>query len=277
MHERRSRVSLLRIALRGLPLALALWATASLAQNAKLAQKLSNPVASLISVPFQGNFDRGIGPDDDGEKFYVNFQPVIPISLNADWNVISRTIVPIVHQSDIAPGSGSQFGLGDTLQSLFFTPKEPGPGGFIWGVGPALLVPTATDPLLGGRQWAAGPTAVVLRQSGRWTYGALANHVWSFAGSNSRDNISNTFIQPFLAYNTPNAWTFGVNSESSRDWVHDDWSVPINLTVSKLLTIGNQPISIGAGVRYWVSSPDNGPEGFGGRISLTLLFPTGKP
>lgn len=244
------------------------------AQDADLAKQLSNPISSLISVPFQFNFDRGIGPADDGKKFYVNFQPVIPISLNADWNVVSRTIMPLASQDDIFPGSGHQFGLGDTLQSFFFTPKAVGPSGIIWGVGPAILLPTATDKLLGGEKWAAGPTGVILRQSGPWTYGVLANHVWSFAGNSVRRDISSTFIQPFLAYTTPDAWTYGINLESSYDWVGDQWSVPMNVTVSKLLKFGNQPVSIGAGLRYWLSSPDSGPKGFGGRLIMTFLFPT---
>lgn len=244
------------------------------AQEADLAKQLSNPISSLISVPFQFNFDRGIGPNDDGKKFYVNVQPVIPISLNADWNVVSRTIMPIISQDDIFPGGGHQFGLGDTLQSFFFTPKAVGPSGIIWGVGPAILLPTATDKLLGGEKWAAGPTGVILRQAGPWTYGVLANHVWSFAGNSARNDISSTFIQPFLAYTTPDAWTFGVNLESSYDWIGDQWSVPMNVTISKLLKFGSQPVSIGGGVRYWLASPDSGPKGFGARLIVTLLYPT---
>src|SRR5262249_29285826 len=127
-----------------------------------LAKKLSNPVASLISVPFQGNWDGGYGPND-GDKYYINVQPVIPVTLNEDWNIISRTILPIVWQNDIAGDSGHQFGLGDTTQSLFFSPKKP-MAGIIWGVGPAFLLPTGTDDLLGSGKWGAGPTGVVLKQ-----------------------------------------------------------------------------------------------------------------
>jgi hypothetical protein len=182
-----------------------------------LAKKLSNPIASLISVPFQGNYDGGYGPND-GSKYTINVQPVIPFTLNEDWNVISRTIVPIVWQHDIAGPSGDQFGLGDTTQSLFFSPKKPTSSGIIWGVGPAFLLPTATDDLLGGGKWGAGPTAVVLKQSGPWTYGALANHIWSFAGDDDRQDVNSTFLQPFISYTTPKAWTFALNTESTYNW-----------------------------------------------------------
>jgi len=259
--------------------AFALMATGASAQEgsgggADLAKKLSNPVASLISVPFQFNYDTGYGPAD-GEKAFVNVQPVIPISLNEDWNLISRTIVPIAWQDDIAGKSGDQFGLGDIVQSLFVSPKEPGPSGIIWGVGPVALIPTATDPLLGGEKWGIGPSAVVLRQSGGWTYGALANHIWSFAGDDSRADINATFLQPFLAYTTPDAWTFALNTESTYNWTAETWSVPINFSVSKLVKFGDQPVSLQAGVRYWAESPATGPEGLGARLGLTLMFPKG--
>jgi len=242
------------------------------AQDSDLAKQLSNPVASLISVPFQFNYDSGYGPND-GHKTTLNIQPVIPISLNENWNMISRTIVPIIWQHDIAGPSGSQSGLGDITQSLFFSPKAPGPGGVIWGVGPVFLVPTATDPLLGGDKWGAGPTGVILKQSGPWTYGMLANHIWSFAGPDARPDVNATFLQPFVSYTTPDAWTFGLNTESSYDWEREAWSVPVNFTVSKLVKFGQQPVSLQAGVRYWADSPEGGPDGFGFRAGVTLLFP----
>lgn len=130
-------------------------------ETENLAKQLSNPIADLISVPFQGNYNQGIGPAGDGSQTLVNFQPVIPIKLNDDWNVISRTILPITSQTHIFPGAGSQFGLGNTLQSLFFSPARP-MNGIIWGAGPVMLLPTATDDLLGLDKWGAGPTGVAL-------------------------------------------------------------------------------------------------------------------
>jgi len=238
-----------------------------------LAKKLANPIASLISIPFQFNYDRGYGPRGDGWKAFVNVQPVIPITLSEEWNLISRTIIPIAHQEDLAPGLGSQCGLGDVVQSLFFSPSKPGPGGLIWGAGPVLLFPTATDELLGGEKWGAGPTAIVLKQSGPWTYGALANHIWSYAGDDDREDVNATFLQPFAAYTTPDAWTFSLNAESTYDWDENEWAIPINLFVSKLIKIGKLPVQIGAGVRYWAASTPQGPEGWGVRVQMTFLLP----
>ncbi len=238
-----------------------------------LAKKLSNPISSLISVPIQVNYDQDIGPQEEGSVVRINIQPVIPISLNENWNMISRTIVPVIFQDDIPVDGRGETGLGDIVQSLFFSPKAPTSAGIIWGVGPVMLLPTATDDALGAEKWGIGPTAVALKQSGPWTYGGLVNHIQSFAGNGSREDVSATFLQPFLSYITKTKTTIGLNAESTYDWKGDNWSVPINLTVSQLLRIGKQPLQIGGGVRYWAESPDNGPEGWGARLQLTLLFP----
>ncbi len=241
--------------------------------SADLAKKLNNPVAAMISVPFQFNYDSQIGPERDGERIQLNFQPVIPVSLNDDWNMISRTILPIIDQDDIFPGAGSQFGLGDITQSLFFSPTHPSASGITWGLGPVFLVPTGTDELLSAEKWGAGPTLVVLRQSGGWTYGALMNHIWSFAGDANRNDVSATFLQPFINFTTHDAWTFGVNAESSYDWEAEQWSVPVNFSVSKLVRFSHQPVSLGGALRYWADSTDGGPHGFGARATITFLFP----
>jgi hypothetical protein len=237
-----------------------------------LAKQLSNPLAALISVPIQMNYDQGIGPLEDGERVTTNIQPVIPITLNEDWNLISRTIVPLVWQDDIFPSAGSQFGLGNTTQSLFFSPAQT-VNGITWGIGPVFYLPTNTDDLLGPEKWGAGPTAVALWQGSGWTIGVLGNHIWSFAGSESDADINASYLQPFVAYTTADAWTFTLNSEASYNWDTKDWSVPINLQAAKLTRFGNQPVSLFAGIRYWADSPDTGPHGFGARLGMTFLFP----
>jgi hypothetical protein len=250
--------------------------SAQLSGDAELAQELSNPLADLMTIPFQMNYDRGIGPLDDGWKLQTNIQPVIPFALNEDWNLISRTIMPVIYQEDIFPGAGSQFGLGDINLSLFFSPKKPTSGGLIWGIGPVLLLPTATKNLLGAKKWGAGPAVVALTMRGPWTVGMLANHIWSFAGDSDRQDISSTFVQPFAAYTWPSAWTVSVQSETTYNWKTEKWSVPINVAVSKLVRLGKLPVSLQAGVGYWAESPDTGPEGFRFRLQANFVLPKPK-
>lgn len=238
-----------------------------------LAKDLANPVAALISVPLQLNYDQNIGPVEDGERFTLNIQPVVPIDLDENWNLISRTILPVISQQDVFPGAGDQSGIGDVVQSAFFSPKRPTENGWIWGVGPVFLLPTGSDDMLSAEKWGAGPTAVVLKQEGPWTYGALANHIWSFAGDDDRSDISATFLQPFVSYTTPDAWSYTLQTESTYDWKGEQWSVPVHAMVAKVTKIGDQLVSVSGGVGYWAEGPDNGPDDFRFRLTLTLLFP----
>jgi hypothetical protein len=245
-------------------------ATSEQDQAAELAKKLANPIASLISVPIQNNWDFGIGPAN-AMRYTANIQPVIPFSLNDDWNLITRTIVPIIYAESPTVGGGSKSGLGDILQSFFFSPKQP-VGGWIVGAGPALLYPSATDDALGSEKFALGPTAVVLQQKGGWTYGALVNQLWSVAGAGGRDDVNATFLQPFVSYTTKTFTTFGLNTESSYDWEHRQWTVPLNASVSQLLKVGKQPIQLALGAKYYAEKPDGGPD-WGLRFTVTFLFP----
>ena len=238
--------------------------------QAELAKKLNNPVANLISVPIQNNWDFGIGPAD-AMKYTANIQPVIPLSLSEDWNIIIRTILPVIY-AESPTGGDSTSGLGDTTQSFFFSPKKPTEGGWIWGAGPVGYWPTSTDDVLGPGKVGAGPTAVVLRQEHGWTYGMLANHIWSFAGQGDTPDINATFLQPFLSFTTKTFTTFTLNTESTYDWENEEWTVPLNLMVAQLVKIGKMPVQFQIGGRYYAESPVNGPD-WGLRFTVTFLFP----
>lgn len=247
--------------------------------NVEIAKKLSNPISNMISLPFQLNYDSDIGSTDQGNKYLLNIQPVIPISMNNEWNLITRTIMPVVWQSDIAvdpinPPSltGSQSGIGNITFSAWASPKAPTASGWIWGVGAAALIPTASDDLIGGDQWGLGPTAIFLKQDNGWTYGALLNHIWSVAQDDNAP-ISSTFMQPFLAYGTSTGLTYSFNTESTYDREREEWAVPLNTFVTKVTKWGDQVVSYGGGVRYWANSTDNCPEGWGARFLLTFVFP----
>ena len=242
-------------------------------QAAELAKKLANPVAAMISVPLQYNYDENYGPDDEGSVSKLNIQPVWPISMNDNWNLITRTIVPLIDQQDLPAKGESESGLGDVTASQFFSPKAPTAGGWVWGAGPVELLPTSSDEVLGGEQWGLGPTAVALKQVGPWTVGALVNHVWSVAGEDDRADINATFLQPFLSYVTKTKTTLGLSTESTYDWEAEQWSVPVNASVAQMLKVGRQILQVGGGARYWAESSANGPEGWGARVTLTLLFP----
>ena len=243
--------------------------------DVQLATKLANPIASLVSVPLQFNYDSGYGPTN-GDKAFVNIQPVIPFDLSADLSLVTRTILPVTWQNDILGNSRTQFGLGDTLQSFFLVPQpqKTALGTLTYGVGPAVNWPTSTDRLLGSGTLGTGPTGVFLFQQSGWTYGVLANHVWGVAATRSHaPDLNNTFLQPFISYTTADAWNFAMNSESSYNWTSGQWAVPINWMVAKLTTIGSQKVQFQAGLRYWAHSASGGPDGVGARLAVIFLFP----
>ena len=248
-------------------------ARAQAASAEDLAKKLANPISSLISVPFQYNFDCCFGPSDASRNL-LNIQPVYPTQISQDWNLIIRTILPLVYLESPAPGLDNTFGLSDTLQSFFFSPRNT-PGGVTWGVGPAIQWPTGTDPLIDSQKWSAGPTAVILKQKGGWTYGILANQIWSFAdagGPNDRPEVNQMFLQPFMAYTWPDSTTLTLNTETYHYWDTDEWSVPLNLQVSHIYKFGGQPVSLAIDGRWYAETTEDGPD-WGVRAVATFLFP----
>jgi len=233
----------------------------------ELANKLSNPVASLISVPFQNNVDYGIGAYH-GSKYTLNFQPVVPIPLNPKINLITRYIIPIVDQHDITGEGEDQFGLSDATISGFFSPVAS-KNGWIWGAGPAFLVPIGTNDFLSTRKWGIGPTALVLRQANGLTYGFLVNQLWSVAGDKNRSNVNQMFLQPFLAKNWKSGGGLSVNSEIACNWEESKTTAFLNPLVTGVTKLGKQAVSLGVGPRI----PLGKPADFGFRGVLTLVFP----
>ena len=238
---------------------------------AEMAKKLANPVAAMISVPFQTNLDVGIGAYD-GYKSTTNVQPVIPIGLNKDWNLISRIILPVVNQQNITGEGEIQTGLGDAVVSAFFSPALP-KNGLIWGLGPVLLIPTATDEFLGAEKLGVGPTVLILKQTHGWTIGALANQIWSLAGNSDRSDVNSGFLQPFLTYSYKSGAGLGLVGEITQNWNASTTTVWLTPNVSGITKIGKQLVQLQVGPRFQVVSPDGGKAKFGIRAQVVLVFP----
>ena len=238
----------------------------------ELAKETQNPVAKLISVPFQNNFNFNIGPNHV-TQYDLNIQPVIPISLNKDWNLITRTIMPIISQPSAGPGIPSAAGLGDINPTFFLSPAG-GSKKFIWGLGPTFTLPTATEPLLGNQEWCAGPAAVVLTMQGHWVVGALANQQWSFAGWGNHD-VSTFLTQPFVNYNLRHGWYLSSGPIITANWEvsgRDAWTVPVGGGAGKLQFIGKLPVNLSLQAFANVVRPAGGPT-WQLRFQIQFLFP----
>jgi hypothetical protein len=241
-------------------------------QTEALAKAVQNPVANLISVPFQNNFNFGIGPREV-TQWVLNFQPVVPLTLSEEWNLITRTIVPVINQPSPADGVPSAFGLGDVNPSFFLSPANADKR-FIWGAGPTLTFPTATDSVLGNQKWSAGPAVVALSIQGHWVFGALANNQWSFAGWGD-DDVNAMLVQPFINYNLPDGLYLTTSPIITANWKADSdnrWTVPIGGGVGKIIHIGREPLNLQLQAYYNVDTPEEGPD-WQLRFQFQLLFP----
>ena len=238
--------------------------------SAGLAQQLLNPVAALISVPFENNLDFDAGPAR-ATSYTGNVKPVIPFSLSKGWNLITRTVVPFISTESPEFGGRRASGVGDITATFYLSPSLP-THGWYWGAGPTLIVPSASYSSIGSGKWSAGPTLAVLRQTGAWTFLAIAGHAWSFAGDPSLPAVSTTVLQPTLSFTTAKDASFGIDTTASYDWTSRQWTLPVELSASQLFSIGKQSLSIGMTGRYAVRHPVDDPE-WGLVLTLTLLLP----
>ncbi|HTE24594.1 hypothetical protein [Flavitalea sp.] len=238
---------------------------------AELAKKLANPVASLISMPFQNNTDVGIGTYN-GSKNTLNIQPVIPIKLTPNLNLIGRVVLPVITQHNITAETTKESGFSDAVVSAFLSPAEP-KNGIVWGAGPAFLVPTATNDLLGSKKFGIGPTALILKQTHGWTFGALINQIWSVAGDDVRADVSQMFVQPFIVHNWKSGAGVGLNADITQNWEATTSSVFIIPSVSGVTKLGKQIVSISVGPRIQVVAPNNNKADLGVRATVVFVFP----
>ncbi len=239
--------------------------------ESELAKKTQNPVSDLISVPFQSNFNLGMGYEDK-LGYLLNIQPVYPMSLTKKWNLIHRAIVPVQYLPEVAPGVGDVFGLGDIQYQAFVSPSSPKP--FIWGVGPMFQFPSATKDLLGSGKWSAGPAAVALQVTGPWVYGALLTYLHSFAGDDQRQDVSVLALQYFVNYNFPHGWFLASSPINVLNFAadNDKWTVPLGGGFGKVVKFGRLPMSLSLQGFYNVAHPDAAPDATI-RFQFSFLFP----
>ena len=245
------------------------WAAESGSDTTSLAKAAQNPVANMISLPFQNNTDFNFGPDDDTLNT-LNIQPVLPFSLNENWNIITRTIIPVVSQPGLTPGQDRETGLGDTSFSAFFSPAVADK--LIWGVGPAVLLPTNTDKRLGADEWGAGPSVVLLTMPGHWVIGTLVSNIWDIDGNTPINRLT---WQYFINYNFSGGWYLTSSPIMTANWEAEsgeEWTVPVGGGFGRIFRIGKQPIN--AQLQYFqnLENPDNTGD-WSIRAQLQFMFP----
>jgi len=233
----------------------------------ELEREDQNPLSRFAKVQFEDNAQFGFGPDNEVLNFF-RVQPVMPFHLNQNWDLVTRLIIPVVHQ----PFPESTDGLSDINVQLFLTPAQTGK--FIWGVGPAFILPTATDELIGTEKWSAGPAAAAVYINGPWLIGVVAQNVISFAGDDSRDDVNAMTVRPTINYNFPNGWYLSSSPSIAANWKADSknrWFVPMGGGVGKVFHVGGQKMSALFESYYHVVSPEIGPD-WQMRLQISFLY-----
>jgi len=257
-------------------LAVSAWAAPARAELSaeELAKLAQNPVGNMISLPFQNNTNLNFGPEK-GTQNILNIQPVIPTGFCASWNIITRTIVPVIWNPSLGPGVPGEDGIGDTVFTAFLSPAKPGK--WIWGAGPVVQIPTNSDAQLGNRNWGLGPSVVVLHldHGSPWVYGALVNNVWSLTSNKRGGSYNNGMIQPFLNYNLPGGTYLTSAPVLTVNWKADSgdrWTIPIGGGVGKIFHFGKLPVNMQLSAYYNVERPDN-QANWQIRAQVQLMFP----
>lgn len=235
----------------------------------ELADKLANPVASLISVPLQNNLTYGIGPFN-GSKYTINVQPVIPFKLSENLNLITRYILPVVDQRDITGENTHQFGLSDATVTAFFAPKTKG---LILGFGPAFLVPTSTDKFLGTEKFGVGPSALVMHQGKGLSIGFIANQIWSVAGNKDRADFNQFYTQIFLTHTYKSGASLGITSEITQNWEGNTTLVTLSPNIGAVTKLGDQVVQFAIMPLIPIVGPHESKPDWGLRAVLAFVFP----
>jgi len=235
----------------------------------ELAKQTQNPIADLISVPLQGNWDFGIG-DRDATGTLFNFQPVLPFAASPSTNVVLRVIIPLTSQP--TPTGERINGISDTVATAFFLPSKSGK--ITWGAGPVVMIPTATNPGAGTEKFALGPSIVLLKQPGNWTFVFLGNQLWSVDGAKDREAVNQGFFQPVVNYNLGNGLSAGINMEATVKWEATNGKVtaPILFSINKVTLLGKRPVNFVVAAGPMLASPDGGPK-WRFRVGATFLYP----
>jgi hypothetical protein len=243
--------------------------------SSDIAKQAQNPIAKLISVPFENDFYPHTGTNKEDE-YVLEIKPVVPIALSKDWNLITRTIIPVIQTPEVAPGISGTSGLGDIQESLFFSPTKAGPGGIIWGAGPVISAPTATENIYGTGKMSMGPTLVVLKSQGHWLFGSLVQNLWSVeTGPRDRPAVNQMLLQPFVNYNLPHKWYLTSSPIITSNWEvsgNNRWTVPVGGGVGKIVHFGKLPVNAYTQFFRNVERPD-GTTSWSARFQMQFLFP----
>jgi len=239
----------------------------------ELLRNLANPLAGLATVSLNFDFDYHVGPEEEGHRSSLFLETTLPIHLGDVWSLVSRTALPLVYQEEVTPGAGNQLGIGDLTEIVYIARVQPGRFGWIWGLGPLLRAPVGSEDLLSSRKWAVGPSAALVRQNDDFTIGLIASQLWSVGGSDQRPGVNVGIYEPFITYRSEGLWNLSLRVPCAYDYQARQWTIPVALTVEKLVSFRKVPTTISFGFHYWVEVPDSAPHDLAFSFGLRFVLP----